>query len=294
MGLFLTWVGDGLGPGTDPGPGPDPDPEWPWLNAGARVPLGETTAGVSGISGVTTAGNVATVSGTNVTISGRDLRAYAVVINGDGCVIEDCYFSANSLNWALVEQNNGAEFTLRYCTFDSAGAPQATANPLVNAWDCHIHHNVFLDTPEDVMNVGGGLIEANYIARGGYRTGSHADAIWVAASECAECVVIKDNYIDWTKPGAWDDTLTNAIRITSELFDIDGALVQDNVILGGGYTIEVNVKAESITNVVIVDNWVGLGEFGDLYPDGKPGDLVYSNNTHVDSYDEAPPPWEAP
>lgn len=128
------------------------------------------------------------------------------------------------------------------------------------------------------------LIEDNYIHDFGTVTaGQHADGI---QTDGASKVVVRHNTVLLNAV----DGATAAIGLWADLGDLDDALVENNLVAGGGYTIYPGVQGGGYkaTNVRFVGNRFSTqfhdtcGEYGPRYPDNLSADLVWSNNVWHD------------
>jgi hypothetical protein len=128
------------------------------------------------------------------------------------------------------------------------------------------------------------LIEGNYIHDFGDVTqDQHADGV---QTDGATKLVIRHNTI------LLNDVTggTAAIGLWADLGDLDDALVEDNLVAGGGYTVYPGVQGNgySATNVRFLDNHFSTqlhdtcGAFGPRYPDNLPADLVWMGNVWHD------------
>jgi len=131
--------------------------------------------------------------------------------------------------------------------------------------------------PVDGLLVQGGTVAGNYFANAGYHPGAHSDGIWVPKT--VSPILIDNNVIDWRSDPSAAVLTNNAIRVSSELGDVTGVTIENNVLLGGNYTITTTKDATfthsagqmgTMTGVEILGNTIDLGRSGSLDPLGPP------------------------
>ena len=92
-----------------------------------------------------------------------------------------------------------------------------------------------------------------------------------------------------------------AIKIVPVFGAINDVRVEDNVLLGGGYTIYAYNATYAASNITIANNDIGLGHWGQLYPGSQPANFSYyynkdfssgSNLTNIGVAPSSPPPVE--
>lgn len=248
--------------------------------------LDPATIPTSGAS-VIRSGQLIRMVGEGAVLDGYDLQHHGVAewhiqVEANNCTVKNCLVTDNAQ--VLIDQLEGVSgLTVEDCTFNGGKAdwsPFNPPNPYVQGRDgfitvrrCH-----FYDLQEDAIRAhGGGLIEYNHIAGSGWQTGGHCDAIHCGAGGG---LIIRFNYIDWTLQDGAPAETNNAIRIVSEFGAIDDVLVEENILIGSAtYLFEVGIKnATPITNVVIRNNYLLPLGLGELYPNGQPSDLTWTNN----------------
>lgn len=227
-------------------------------------------------------GQTVTVLRDGAVLEGFDLRGYNVVVKANNVTIRTCLGSAAT--WNTVDQYSGfSGLTVEYCTFDGQKANIPSNAILFNrAGIMTVRNNEFFDTPTDVIHTVGGTVERNYFSGSGYGTDAHADAISV--HQTVAPVAIRQNYINWVTPSdAAVPVLDNAVRIAPHLGPIQDVSVQDNVLLGGGYTVFVANAQYQAANVAVDHNQIGLGKWGPLYPEAQPATFSFTRNSNFAS-----------
>ena len=132
--------------------------------------------------------------------------------------------------------------------------------------------------PSDSIQLKSGVVDHNYFSGTGYGTGAHADAI--AIDGTTGPISITNNFIDSRNAPDARAASTSAIAIGNYYGDNQDITVSKNVLLGGAYTIYVHDFGKYHFNVMDVDqNYVAAGQFGSLYPTGRPASLVYTDNS---------------
>lgn len=218
-------------------------------------------------------------------LENKDLRGIAVEVRGSDCIIRNCRFNATSYH-TVRQLGSGTGLVLELSTFDGEKSSGSNADyTYSDVKPMTTRQCVLLDCPSDFLNCSGGLITKNFMAGAGYASGAHADAISQHTS-AGGAQRIELNYIDMVTPDDARVEVTNAaLKIVAHFGAIRDVVATRNVLLGGGYTIYVQMAEKGASKVTVDGNYVGLGKWGDLYPNGKPADLVYTNNQ---DFEDAP------
>lgn len=224
-------------------------------------------------------------------LNGYNFADTRVVIHANNVTIENSTFSAGTNFFALVVDPGYSNTVITNNTFN--GGSMSNTYPLAafiysKGANTTITNNEFLNSPGDAIDSYGGTITGNYFSGGGHSSiGTHPDAIWITNSQSP--TVISNNFVDWTWGSGATDMSTgetnNAIRITSELGNVSNVTVQNNVLLGGGYTIDAgNAGSGTFSNVNISNNYVGFGYWGNfMFSYGNKGvGVTETNNTNID------------
>ncbi|MBX9641706.1 MAG: hypothetical protein K2X97_18900, partial [Mycobacteriaceae bacterium] len=198
--------------------------------------------------------NVVAVVKDGADLSGIDFRGTSVMVQANNVSISNSKFDASSGLFAVKSYAGTANLVIDRSAFDGLKLDKLYSDFVIGEGaNTTITNSSFVNAPADAIYIESGTVAGNYIAGGGYQSGAHADAIWVGKTTGP--VNITGNLIDWrASPDAAIDT-NNAIRITSENGDVSGVTVQDNVVLGGRYSILVtDLPTESDSTVGSIDN----------------------------------------
>ncbi len=225
------------------------------------------------------------------TFDGIDFRGMQVRVFANNVTFTNCLFdTAGSQGQSvLIEREGYSNLTIDHCTFDGLKLTESIPD-LIESYGANatITNNVFVNMPVDGVLVQGGTVAGNYFANAGYHPGAHSDGIWVPKT--VSPVVIDNNVIDWRSDPAAAVLTNNAIRVSSELGDVTGVTIENNVLLGGNYTITTTKDATfthiqdqmgTMTDVSVLDNVIDLGRSGSLDPLGRPSDLVVDGNARL-------------
>jgi serralysin len=225
------------------------------------------------------ANNTVYIKGDNIQVKGFDFSGTKVVVMGNNVTIENCRFDAKADWHALTLVNGYNGMTVTRSTFDGLKLDKPYGH-FINSGDgkVNINHNEFVNAPRDAITVANGTVDHNYFNGAGYQAGSHADAIWVYKTTGA--VQITNNFVDSRKPIDAPMAPNNAVQIVNKFGEVHDVTVSNNVMLGGTYTVNVeDITDYQMSRISIKDNFVANGLYGDLYPNNRPSELFYSNNT---------------
>ena len=144
----------------------------------------------------------------------------------------------------------------------------------------------FVDTPTWDVSITSGTVSGNYFSGGGYEGGAHSDAIGVLGTTGP--VTISDNFIDWTDNANAPTGTNEAIRISTEGGSTSDVTVDNNILLGGGYTIDAGNAGTkgTFSNINIDDNYIGFSTAGAFYP-GPQNSVSAEGNDIFDYTDPA-------
>jgi len=224
------------------------------------VPAG-TTLTKSGQLVINTAGAV---------ISGLDISG-GVIINAPNVTLENCKISSSGF---YVVQINALGATVQNCTIDGlggggegiSGAGTFIAN---NITGCVDGINVCADNT---------VIENNYIHGMSGPSSAHFDTI--QADGNFSNILIQHNTL------VNEQTQTSVIMLDNYWGSISNVTINDNLLVGGGYTTYINEMAQgqpgggTVTNVTYTNNHIGSGYYGPLDLVMQLGDQpVISGNT---------------
>jgi len=239
--------------------------------------------------------NTVYVKGDNLVVSGYDFSGTTVVVMGNNVTVQNSKFDAAFGWYALTQFKGFSGLVVDHNTFDGLKIDKEYAR-FVNSGEgkITITYNEFKNAQTDAVELTHGLVANNYFNGTGYQTGAHADAIWVYKTTGP--VVITNNFVDSRQPADAPTVPNNAVQIVNKFGDVHNVTVTKNVLLGGSYTVNVNdITDYKIDTVVVKDNFISNGLYGDLYPNFKPSDLVYQGNGATKITDLlAPPPSFVP
>lgn len=218
---------------------------------------------------------------------GVDFRNVQVSVLANNVKFVNCIFNATTNISASIRSVAGTTgLSVDHCTFDGEKANAKFQDFILSeSTYASITSNVFLNAPSDAVSLVGGVVSGNFFQGGGYYSLAHADAVWVGKTVAP--VIIENNIVDWRSPADATGGTNNAIRISSELGNIDNVLIQKNVLLGGNFTITATIgptwtntidQMGTLTNLVIRDNIVDLGRTGEFDPQYIPPGTVYTGN----------------
>lgn len=234
--------------------------------------------------------NTLVITKDGTTLDGYNFSGVQINVQANNVTFKNSYFDAKVGAYSINALPGSSNLTVDHSTFNGLKLDNAGYNDFINSRGVNtiITNNEFLNAPNDAIAIQSGQITGNHISGGGYASGAHSDAIWIGATNGA--VLISQNVIDWRTSADANVATNNAIRVTGEMGSVDNVLVTKNVILGGSSSVLVTDGATlshtadqvgTVTNVRVIDNVVDYGKFFDLYPTGKPADMVYQNNVHA-------------
>jgi hypothetical protein len=211
------------------------------------------------------AANIVYVNQAGAVLSGINFGGATVIIDANNVTIKDCTFTGTT-SFVTVSQVGGfSGATVENCTFTGSKAPTEKNVWIASALGITIKDNTFLNSPADTIAIQQGVVTGNYMSGEGYLTGAHGDAIYVP--DTTGPVTITNNFIDET-PNAGATGLSNTdIRITDEFGNTNNDTVTGNYLIGAGFNFELAApNANTISNVSITNNDVGVAKFGSYYP----------------------------
>ncbi|WP_249141328.1 Ig-like domain-containing protein [Bradyrhizobium liaoningense] len=215
-----------------------------------------TNTGVQAGVGLTTHNGNLVINTPGAVISGLDIRG-SVVINAPNVTLVNCKVASSS--FYVVNVASGVTgVTIKNCDIDgmgSGGQGIAGAGTFVNN---NIHGTA------DGIGVGGDntVIENNYIHDMRGTSGSHFDAIQ-ADGGFSNLTISHNTIIN-------EQIQTSAIMLDNYWGSISNVKIDNNLLIGGGYTVYINEIANGqpgggkVTGVSYTNNHVGGGYFGDL------------------------------
>jgi serralysin len=226
--------------------------------------------------------NAVYVTQAGAVLSGINFGSATVFINADNVTIKDCSFAGTTSFWAVAQ---GAAFggaTVENCTFTGTKSPTESNVWIASKLGITIENNSFLNSPVDAIALQSGAVTGNYFSGAAYAPGAHADAIYVPDSTGP--ITITDNLIDSTPDADAPGPPNAALRITNEFGNLNDVTVSGNYLFGGTYTVEAGSHpgtTDTVSNVSIVNNYIGFWMYGAFYPSLTAAETV-SGNTIVD------------
>jgi serralysin len=228
--------------------------------------------------------NVVYVTQAGAVLSGINFGSATVMIDANNVTIKDCSFSDTTSFWAVSQTAGYGGAVIENDTFTGSESPTEK-----NIWisgstgAITVEDNTFLNSPEDAIAIGQGVVTGNYFSGEGWSTGAHADAIYVP--ETTGPVSITDNFIDDTQNAGQTGISNTTLRITDEGGNNnDGVTVSGNYLIGAGFNFEAGVTSNtsySLSNVSITNNYLGFSWYDPYFP-GTEDMATVSGNTTVD------------
>lgn len=210
--------------------------------------LAGTTLKSSGPLVITTPGAV---------IQGLDISG-GVVIKAPNVTLLNCKVSSSG--YYAVQIDKGVQgVTVQNCTIDSQGGGGVGISGQGN----FIANNIY--GAADGINVWGDntVIQDNYIHGMAGSSGSHFDSI--QADGAFKNLTIEHNTV------INEQGQTSAIMLDNYWGAIDNVKINNNLLVGGGYTVYINESAQgtagtpgAVTNVSFTNNHIGPGTYGPL------------------------------
>lgn len=214
---------------------------WPTA-ANTGVPAGTALTARNGAQTFSTAGQV--ISGLNITGS--------VIISANNVTLKNCKITSGDYNTIKVAETVTGT-VIQNCTIDGVGGG---GNGILGCGK-FIGNNIF-NVENGIFIVGkdATLIQDSYIHGLKGTASSHYDNIQIEGS--VSNVVIRHNTI------INDYGQTGALMIDNNWGPVSNITVDNNILVGGGYTIYVDAHFNSnpITGVVITNNHIGPGGYG--------------------------------
>ncbi len=260
---------------------------------GLDIPVGSpvaSTASLKAVGGISTNSTspvwydalhkTVHISVAGAVLDGYDLRGVSVVVAANNATIRNCVFDAAAGYYTIRQLPGVGGMVVDHNTFDGGKVDRPLSDFVAaGAGKATITNNIFLNAPSDAVQISNGVVSGNYFSGGGYQTGAHADAIWVGATTGP--VDISNNLIDWTANADAKAGPNNAIRITNETGPTNNVLVHNNILLGGNYTVSAVANPalpNAFANVSVVDNLIGFGTTGAIYPGAGAAAQTAGNN----------------
>jgi hypothetical protein len=225
------------------------------------------------------------IVGEGAALENVDCSGCYVSVQASRVVLRGCRFTAVQQLAVVVDMySNCKDLTVELCHFDGMKMNVGT-DTMLRARDgtMIVRDCLFENLPNDGVNLVGGSV-VNCTFRGaGYLSGAHADAI--AIGKTVAPIVIMNNTIDYRNRDDAKAQTTSAIAIGSGFGNIADVRIEQNVLLGGAYSLYVTEPPKTAgmyrcEKVVVRNNLIGGWMFGPLYPQNRPADLVFERNQH--------------
>lgn len=223
-------------------PAPEIKQEWP---------DGSSTGVPAGVTLKRHDGNLA-IDKSGTTISGLDIRG-TVTIKAPNVTLKDSRITSPSF-YTINITGPGTGVTIRDCTIDGTGTGNE-GSIAINGTGTFLRNNIF--NVENGFAAGSDtLIQDNYVHDLLASGAPHYDGIQIDGGQ--RNVVIRHNTI------INSHNQTSAVMIDNWAGAVSNIVVDNNLLVGGGYTIYVDAQFNNnpITGVVITNNRMGSGGFG--------------------------------
>ncbi len=226
-----------------------------WPNATTTgVPAGKTLTTYNGTLIVTTPGAV--IDGLNIT--------GGVVVEAPNVTIQNCVITGSSWFVVLFDSSSGAtNGTVLNCQIYGGGSGAAPGQHGVVGGHL-IQGNNIHDVEQGIAPESGSTIQGNYIHDlNNPQADPHYDGILILGG--SSDITIQNNTIN--NP----HNQTDAIMIQNYNGPISNIIVNNNQLIGGGYTVysDASHGTDAITGVQVTNNYIGGGAFGYVYFTGN-------------------------
>jgi serralysin len=214
-----------------------------------------------------------------VTLSGYNFGGVTVSVEANNVTLKNSAFDASHGVYSVIQAKGKAGLTVEHSSFDGLKLNKPFAD-FIHGGDgfVKIAYNSFKNAPSDAIQLKQGVVDHNFISGGGYATGAHADAISIDGANGK--ITITNNFIDYRNAADAPAKTTSALAIGNYFGDNQDIVVQKNILLGGAYTVYVqDFGTYNYSKVEITGNIVGSGTWGDLYPNRRPDELVFQNDS---------------
>jgi hypothetical protein len=218
-------------------------------------------------------------------IDGIDFRGHTLDIQADGICLRNCIL--NPMGYHTIYNLTRRGLVLELILFDGQKYNgQHSEFVYSEAPDTIVRNSLFFDCPTDAVNLCGGRMERNAFFGAAYQTGAHADALSV--HKTVGPVVVRENYIDFMRRVPEQTNSPNScIKIVGHFGDIRDVLIENNVLIGGGFNAYTGPAAPHngvVDNVRFLNNLMGLTEYGDketqfIMPGDHGTNFVATGNT---------------
>jgi serralysin len=255
------------------------------LMPGIDLPTGAPTAPQIKASSITTStggpyfydpvNNRVIVSQAGAVVSGIDFGNTTLTIEANNVTVVNDTFEPTTQYYSITTgATSGA--VVENCTFTGPKTSSGMESFISSANAITIQNNSFINAPGDAIHINAGTITGNYFSGSGYGVGQHPDGIWVGMTTGP--VTITGNFMDETQNSDAPAISNSCVRITTEQGNTSNVTITGNYMLGSNFPIEVSPGANGVfSNVVVTQNYVGFGVYGDFYSTNVAGATLTGN-----------------
>src|SRR5271168_2395866 len=200
-------------------------------------------------------------------LSGYDFGNATLCIDANNVTVENSTFEPTSVYptnvyYSILQSRSDSGAVIENDTFTGPKTSSPLAAFIAANTNITISDNSFIDTTSDALHITAGTVTGNYFSGGGYQVGAHADAIQIDSTTGP--LTISDNFIDWTNNANAAGATNSAIRIAAVDGNVSGVTIDNNVLIGGSYTIDNGGGTGTYTysNINIDNNIIGFGQYG--------------------------------
>jgi hypothetical protein len=185
-------------------------------------------------------------------ISGLDIQG-TVFIEAPNVTLEDCQIT--SADYWVVEIRGGMTgVTVQNCTINGVGTGEGSSG--IEGMGTFLNNNIYNVENGITLDGGDTLIQGNYIHDLLASGSPHYDGIQIDG-DVSNVTILGNTVINpWTQ--------TSAVMIDNYFGPISNITVDNNLLVGGGYTIYVDAHFNNspVSDVSITNNHMGPGYFG--------------------------------
>jgi len=185
-------------------------------------------------------------------ISGLDIQG-TVFIDAPNVTLEDCQITSADY-WVVDIRGGMTGVTVQNCTINGVGTGEGSNG--IEGQGTFLNNNIYNVENGITLDAGDTLIQGNYIHDLLASGSPHYDGIQIDGD--VSNVTISDNTVinPWTQ--------TSAVMIDNYYGPISNITVDNNLLVGGGYTIYVSAEFNNspVSDVSITNNHMGPGYWG--------------------------------
>ncbi|MGV8854179.1 MAG: M10 family metallopeptidase C-terminal domain-containing protein [Devosia sp.] len=202
-------------------------------------------------------------------ISGLDIKG-TVYIDADNVTIENCKITASA--YSVVQIKTGSTgVIIQDCEINGVGSNNDGSHG-INGVGTFLRNDIY--NVENGINVGGGssgtVIEGNYIHDLKASGSPHYDGIQIDGGQSN--ITIQHNTV------INENSQTSAVMIDNYFGPVSNVVVNDNLLVGGGYTVyaDAQFSGGALSGIQITNNHIGGGYYGTL--NANQSSPVYTGN----------------